>query len=209
MGQLFCTNCGQKLPENSKFCPACGQRVEQSAPQQPAFQPSGSSPLNDGGPIPTVMIDVSRRSASYGIFDYWKRFWVRYAEFEGRSSRPEFWWSFLMCMIMCFVFTPLMIFVPVMYFILSPFALAFTIPYLAVCARRLHDIGKPGMYLLLWLVPLVGGIVLLVWFAQEGEPRANRFGEDEMGTSYLQQTAWNGALSSRDSSVAERFSARF
>ena len=119
MGQLFCTNCGQKLPENSKFCPACGQRVEQSAPQQPAFQSSGSSPLNDGGPIPTVMIDVSRRSASsYGIFDYWKRFWVRYAEFEGRSSRPEFWWSFLMCMIMCFVFTPLMIFVPVMYFIL-------------------------------------------------------------------------------------------
>ena len=49
MGQLFCTNCGQKLPENSKFCPACGQRVEQSAAQQPAFQPSGSSPLNDGG----------------------------------------------------------------------------------------------------------------------------------------------------------------
>ena len=178
MGQLFCTNCGQKLPENSKFCRACGQRVEQSAAQQPAFQPSGSSPLNDGGPIPTVMIDVSRRSASsYGIFDYWKRFWVRYAEFEGRSSRPEFWWSFLMCMIMCFVFTPLMIFVPVMYFILSPFALAFTIPYLAVCARRLHDIGKSGMYLLLWLVPLVGGIVLLVWFAQEGEPRANQFGE--------------------------------
>ena len=82
-----------------------------------------------------------------------------------------------MCMIMCFVFTPLMIFVPVMYFILSPFALAFTIPYLAVCARRLHDIGKSGMYLLLWLVPLVGGIVLLVWFAQEGEPRANQFGE--------------------------------
>jgi uncharacterized membrane protein YhaH (DUF805 family) len=50
------------------------------------------------------------------------------------------------------------------------------LPQLAVSARRLHDTNRSGWWLLIALVPLVGPIVLLVWFCQKSEAVANRFG---------------------------------
>ena len=48
------------------------------------------------------------------------------------------------------------------------FSIATLLPSIAVGARRLHDTNRSGWWLLLWLVPLVGWIVLIVFFAQEG-----------------------------------------
>jgi uncharacterized membrane protein YhaH (DUF805 family) len=42
--------------------------------------------------------------------------------------------------------------------------------------RRLHDTGRSGWWLLIGIIPLIGGIVLIVWFAQDGERGVNRFG---------------------------------
>jgi uncharacterized membrane protein YhaH (DUF805 family) len=53
--------------------------------------------------------------------------------------------------------------------------LATLLPSLAVGARRLHDTNRSGWLQLLWLIPVVGWILVIVWLAQEGrEP--NRFG---------------------------------
>lgn len=50
------------------------------------------------------------------------------------------------------------------------------IPGLAVIVRRLHDLDRSGWWLLIGCVPAMGAIILIIWFASEGTPGANRFG---------------------------------
>lgn len=50
------------------------------------------------------------------------------------------------------------------------------IPSIAVGARRLHDVKKSGWWQLLWIVPLVGWIILLIWFIKKGSIDVNHFG---------------------------------
>lgn len=56
------------------------------------------------------------------------------------------------------------------------YCLAVLIPGLAVCVRRLHDIGRSGWYYFLSLIPIIGGIILIVWTCQDGEPGENEWG---------------------------------
>jgi uncharacterized membrane protein YhaH (DUF805 family) len=58
------------------------------------------------------------------------------------------------------------------------YALAVLIPGLAVGVRRLHDIDKSGWWMLIAFIPLIGGIVLLVFAVMEGTSGSNRFGPD-------------------------------
>jgi uncharacterized membrane protein YhaH (DUF805 family) len=85
-----------------------------------------------------------------------KTCFTKYADFTGRASRSEYWWWFL--------FDKLT----------AVFSLAVLLPGIAVGVRRLHDIDKSGWFLLLYFIPIIGGIILLYWAVQEGrEP--NRF----------------------------------
>ena len=56
------------------------------------------------------------------------------------------------------------------------YALALIVPTIAVGIRRLHDTNRTGWFMLLALIPIVGGIVLLVFYATAGTNRANNFG---------------------------------
>lgn len=60
----------------------------------------------------------------------------------------------------------------------SIYALAVLLPSLAVAVRRLHDTDRSGWWILIGLIPLVGGIVLLVFFVMEGTRGPNRHGAD-------------------------------
>ena len=60
------------------------------------------------------------------------------------------------------------------------FYLATIIPGLAVSVRRLHDTDSSGWWLLLGLIPLIGMIVLIVWWCLEGSKGYNRFGADPL-----------------------------
>ncbi len=57
-------------------------------------------------------------------------------------------------------------------------SLAVLLPGLAVGARRLHDTDRSGWWQLLVLIPLIGAIILIVWYATKGSLGANRFGPD-------------------------------
>ena len=59
-------------------------------------------------------------------------------------------------------------------------ALGLLIPSIAVSVRRLHDTDRSGWWLLLALVPFVGGLVLLVFYILEGSRGSNRFGPDPL-----------------------------
>lgn len=123
----------------------------------------------------------------------------RYAEFEGRSGRQEYWMFFLFNVIVYTVLGGIGVasFVqsrvadgpgtpgnslPVTGFIglglLGLFALATFIPSIAVQVRRFHDQDKSGWFILLGFIPYVGGIVLLIFMCLEGTRGPNRFGPD-------------------------------
>lgn len=55
-------------------------------------------------------------------------------------------------------------------------ALATLIPSFAVGARRLHDINRSGWWQLLWIIPVIGWIVVIIFLAQEGESTDNQYG---------------------------------
>lgn len=65
----------------------------------------------------------------------------------------------------------------VFWFLMMAWSLINLLPSLGLIWRRLHDIGKAGGWYFLWLIPLVGGIILIVWFCNESEPKENRFGQ--------------------------------
>lgn len=58
----------------------------------------------------------------------------------------------------------------------SLFSLAIIIPSIAVGVRRMHDIGKSGWFLLLGLIPLIGWIILIYFYAKEGDAGPNQYG---------------------------------
>jgi uncharacterized membrane protein YhaH (DUF805 family) len=96
----------------------------------------------------------------------------KYAEFNGRASRPEFWWFAL------FSFVVQMIARMLLGVSLGGLvALALLVPSLAVGSRRLHDIGKSGWFQLLAFIPVIGWLVLLYWYVQPGKPEANQYGD--------------------------------
>ena len=94
----------------------------------------------------------------------------KYANFNGRASRSEFWWFYLftlICWIIGFVINPVIELIMI---------LGLLIPYFAVAARRLHDIGKTGWLQLISLIPIIGTIILIVWCATEGHKKKNKYG---------------------------------
>ncbi len=108
-----------------------------------------------------------------------------YANFSGRSPRPAFWWwqlfnliaGVITLMIDGLIFGFASGYSPVNWL----YSLAVLLPSLAVSARRLHDIDRSGWWFLLILIPLVGIIILIIWWAKPSQPGANRFGPNPYG----------------------------
>jgi uncharacterized membrane protein YhaH (DUF805 family) len=97
-----------------------------------------------------------------------KTCFTKYADFNGCASRPEFWWWVL------FTFVATTVLRAVSYELSGLFSLATLLPGIAVTARRLHDTDRSGWLQLLWLIPVIGWIVLIIWCAEAGKP--NRYG---------------------------------
>jgi uncharacterized membrane protein YhaH (DUF805 family) len=68
-----------------------------------------------------------------------------------------------------------------LYFLTYVYSLAIFIPSLAVCVRRLHDIGRSGWWYLIGLIPVIGWILLIVWFCTDSQPGANKWGPNPKG----------------------------
>jgi uncharacterized membrane protein YhaH (DUF805 family) len=107
-----------------------------------------------------------------------------YADFRGRASRSEFWWWQVFLVLGGIVAAVLDISANTSLVGGSPletlFWIATIIPDLAVTVRRLHDTDSSGWWILLALIPLIGMIVLIVWWCLEGSKGDNRFGADPL-----------------------------
>jgi uncharacterized membrane protein YhaH (DUF805 family) len=106
----------------------------------------------------------------------------KYAVFTGRARRKEYWCFFLITLIISIILA-------VIDGILTAgllgglYMLAVLIPGIAVSVRRLHDSGRSAWWLLIGLVPLLGGIILLVFMALDSTPGENQFGPNPKETT--------------------------
>lgn len=110
----------------------------------------------------------------------------RYADFNGRSRRKEYW-MFTLGIFLAYIVLGLL--TAILYAIglqMIGFALfgllvlAILIPSIAVQVRRFHDQDKSGWFVLLAFIPYVGGLIVLVFMCLEGTRGDNRFGPDPL-----------------------------
>jgi uncharacterized membrane protein YhaH (DUF805 family) len=105
---------------------------------------------------------------------------TQYVGFSGRARRSEYWFFVLFNVLLSIVAGIIggLIKFPLLSTLIS---LALLLPALAVSIRRLHDTGRSGWWLLIGLIPLVGLIVLIVFFVQDSQPGQNAFGPNPKG----------------------------
>ena len=102
-----------------------------------------------------------------------------YANFSGRACRKEYWLYTLSVYLFQAagnLFKPVL---PLQIFF-GLCSLLLVIPGLAVSFRRLHDIGKSGWNLLFAFLPVIGWIVLIVFYCKKGESGINKYGPNPL-----------------------------
>jgi uncharacterized membrane protein YhaH (DUF805 family) len=99
-----------------------------------------------------------------------------YTTFSGRASRPAYWWWFLFSILVGIAANIIDAIIGSFGVISGLASLALLLPGLSVSIRRFHDINRSGWWILIFLVPIVGFILWLVWFTREGDQGENQYG---------------------------------
>ena len=93
---------------------------------------------------------------------------------QGRASRSEYWFFYLFYIVVVIglFFVDITLGTP-----LSMAAILMVPAMFCAACRRMHDLGKSGWWMLISLIPFIGGLIVLFWFVSEGEDEANYYGE--------------------------------
>lgn len=106
----------------------------------------------------------------------------KFADFSGRARRREYWtFALVNCLIAMLLLILGLAFgedSPASNIMVTIFYLIMLVPNLSVSVRRLHDIGKSGWHMFLSLIPLIGGLLLLIWSLMDSEPGENQYGKN-------------------------------
>ena len=128
---------------------------QQPGSQQPGYQQPGYQQPGYQQPYPQQPKSMDFGEAIKVCFN-------KFADFNGRARRSEFWWfqlfAYLVSSITCGIG-----------------GLVLLIPLLAVTSRRLHDTGHSGWWQLIQLVPF-GVILIIIWGVQDSDPGPNEYG---------------------------------
>lgn len=110
----------------------------------------------------------------------------KYAGFQGRARRSEYWWwilAYILVLVIAGVADNILQPpVPGALFQSRPVTdlifLAVIVPTLAVTVRRLHDTDRSGFWVFIGVIPIIGWLVLLYWYCLRGTAGSNNFGPD-------------------------------
>ena len=156
-------------------------------PPPPPLPPQQAS-TNPEGPVP---LWAPYYNAPFGVAV--RRFFQKYATFTGRAGRAEFWWWYLVSVVISVVLNIILTATGsnrlnsdgtmsgytgagvVVLIIIVLWALATIIPTLALTVRRLHDTDHAGWWIFIGLIPIVGAIILLVFYLTSPKPAGARF----------------------------------
>lgn len=128
-----------------------------------------------------------------GFTEAVKTVFSKYATFSGRATRSEFWWFYLFNIIMYWGLTIIGMVIGgasngaegmlagggIGMVLTILYGLAIIIPTISVCVRRLHDTNRSGWNYWWCLLPIVGAIILLIFFVQGSYPADNEYGPYE------------------------------
>lgn len=113
----------------------------------------------------------------------------KYATFSGRAQRAEYWY-FILFYILIFIGLSIIDGITGTFsakvgigLLSGLYSLAILIPSLAVGVRRLHDTGRSGWWLLIGIIPLIGAIVLIIFFVQDSASGDNLYGPNPKATA--------------------------
>ena len=149
---MKCTTCGSDIPGDAKFCGVCGASL--ATPQSDLVVGDRPTESRQGvaydGEEPPELPMVE-------FIDAIKRGFQNYFKFSGRATRAEYWWFILFTQLLNFVGI-----VPVLGWIIAPLvSIASIIPLISLSVRRLHDIGKSGWWMMVWVG---SGLIWVFWF---------------------------------------------
>jgi len=114
-------------------------------------------------------------------------FFARWKDFNGRSSRSEYWWATFF-VILTSIFTNILtlflglsgsIVAIIVLLLIVIFSLFLTIASLALVVRRLHDTNKSGWWYLI-IFTIIGVLPLLYWYCKKGDEGENKFGSNPL-----------------------------
>lgn len=113
----------------------------------------------------------------------------KFVTFQGRASRSEFWY-FVLFQIAGSILLGILDAILFGWATENPevlnglFGLIVLLPSISVAVRRLHDTDRVGWWWWLCLIPIIGWIILIIFYASVGTNGANRFGENPLGEAY-------------------------
>ena len=110
-----------------------------------------------------------------------------YVNFSGRACRSEYWYWILFIIIADIVAAIIDQTLGIQ-LVTGLFGLVTIIPNIAIAIRRLHDLDRTGWWVLLGFIPLIGWIILLIWYVTKGTDGPNRFGPDPLATLAIPAT---------------------
>lgn len=156
-------------------------------------QQSGYNQANAGGqqnyypqqPVtPQQNYTTAGQVKNNNLWESYVLFWKNFATFSGRTRRRDYWQVVLMNILIGIIFAilgriPLIGTIAGLASVIL--SVASIIPGIALCVRRLHDIGKSGWFYLMFLIPLAGPIIILVFMCTDSKSGANEYGENPKG----------------------------
>jgi uncharacterized membrane protein YhaH (DUF805 family) len=99
-----------------------------------------------------------------------------YTKFDGRAGRPPFWWWFLFGILVSIGANIIDAILGTWGVVNGLAGLALLLPNISVSIRRLHDTDHSGWWILIGLIPIIGWIVLIVFYVREGDAGENKYG---------------------------------
>ena len=153
---MYCPACGHQMHESATACPNCGR-------------PNSNAP----GPAPTVAATVAPLvpDVQSGWFS-----------FEGRIRRKDFWLRYVLpILVVNFIVAFIDAAAGAQNVLVGLVSLILLVPNLAGTIKRLHDRDRSGWFIFIILIPVIGGIWLLIEVGfLAGTPGPNRFGHDPL-----------------------------
>lgn len=180
---MACPVCAEQIEVGTKVCPYCHEAlVTEERPVNAVTEkektisptPPSTSPRIEKPSIAAPVGNEMPTGHLRGFFDYYfvDVFFRHYADFNGKISRKQFWMGYLCYALLMGVLSCLDMLIGSPFIIMIIASLALAVPGIAFVVRRLHDIGKSGWWILIYLVPLVGPIWWLVLLCKKGETKA-------------------------------------
>lgn len=182
---MKCLACGYENIYGSTVCKQCGASLTAAAPEPVRVAPAApvEASVQSASPAPASSnVNAPKEVAAYPNeltfipyigneqFNHFLRVLRRAFDFNTRSSRAEFWWFMLFQIL---ISVAIIIILPILS---TLFSLIILIPSISVAIRRLHDIKKSGWWLCTIFIPLIGIILLIIFWIKASEQSSNQWG---------------------------------